>query len=208
MDIRLYSGTLTSYYTGEFEPEEILEEDNLKDTVEIYEQVLVWQSALLEELSPICKCNKWDETNKYVHCDYTDEMDLAALKLFIAYHEDKKPVPAKIKSTWKEDKVYRKMKKTKYPSIIKGEVFLPSDFDFQFTFANADNEISTFGSIYTLEKECEKLIDLLNIDKEKTKDYLEYTGDNLTDKAKIACIQIYQCVLFAKEHDTCIWIDC
>lgn len=208
MDIRLYSGTITSYYTGDFEPEETMEEDEIQDSMEILEQVMVWQTALLEELSTICTCEAWDETHKNVTCDYIDELDLASLKLFIAYNEDKKPIPSKIKSTWKEDKVYRKMKKTKFPSIVKGEVFLPFPFDFQFTFANADNEISTFGSIDTLEKECEKLLSLLNVDKEHMDDDLKETGDNLLDKAKVACIKIYQIVLFAKEYHTCIWLDC
>ena len=201
MDIRFYSGTMTMYFSGEFEEE-------LQEEAQVYSQVCLWQEALLEELSNLCDVETWNEKNKNFLCKYIDELDLASLKLCIAYYENKLSFPLKIKSTWKEDKIFRKLNKTKFPCIMKGEVFLPFSFDFQFTFSNVDEEPSLYGSIYTLQKECEKLFSILGFDRNQLESYLKNESQLPIDKARKALAQCDQVISHALTHHTCVWIDC
>lgn len=128
---------------------------DIKDT-------LVWQEALLEALKENeIMVSPWQENSTYHEAKEIDETCLASLALCAAYTEAKKPVPAKLKSVWDEDKVYTKAANSndsKYKQLLRSvDIFLPGDFSYNFEFADMNNEVMLFGSLDELISECQRL---------------------------------------------------
>lgn len=145
MNIEMSVSSFTNCYEGAV----------LKDT-------LNWQEALLEALKENeIIISEWQENSTFHEVKVIDETCLASLAVCAAYTEAKKPVPAKLKSVWDEDKVYTKAANSndsKYKQLLRSvDIFLPGDFPYNFEFIDMNEEVMLFGSLDELINECERL---------------------------------------------------
>lgn len=164
-----------------------------------------WQSALLEALSEIMPdLQPWSETNSETLNAEIDETELASLALLCAYTEAKKPVVKQLKSMWDEDKIYQKAindSQSKFKQILRSvDCFLPYDFDFNFEFADINQDEMLFGSVYELKNE----LDALNM---RTFSKNSESLNSVELMAKSAYDKLLQLCEFAITQQVILWIN-
>ena len=177
MGLDVYVGSLTRYYSGEWETivQRISRENNLKfqtirqhdpegsikDPNIIRPVVLQWRESLSAGLDDnISSPLEWDESPVAPY--FTDKPTwdcYASLLLWAAYseHADMQTPEACIEK-WDEDEAFNRSTaqdfRTDYPSLLRNtEVWLPSPFGFSFTAANVSGKSMTFASAYSLKDE-------------------------------------------------------
>lgn len=168
------------------------------------EDTLAWQSALIEVLKDNeVSIHAWQEASEEMIVKEIDETCLAALALCAAYTEAKKPLPAKLKGVWDEDKVFIKATNsndTKYKQLLRSvDIFLPDQFPYNFEFADPNEEVMLFGSLDELIEECERLNRIA---------FKEETSSNpVMVMAKEACMMYLEMAKLAKACDLPLFIN-
>lgn len=178
-----------------------LNENNEETTA----QIVIWQAALIEALSEIITDIKpWNETITERLVLEINEDHLASLALFCAYTDAKKPMVKQLKSMWDEDKIYQKAiadPQSKFKQILRSvDCFLPYEFDFNFEFADFNQEEMLFGSIYELKKELDNL-------HSKTFSKMSEMTNSVELMAKEAYDKLNQLCDFAITHQLILWIN-
>ena len=146
-----------------------------------------WQAALIDVLKENeIRIDGWQEDSSAFAVKEIDEECLAALALCAAYTEAKKPLPAKLKSVWDEDKIYSKAANSndsKYKQLLRSvDIFLPGNFPYNFEFADMNEEVMLFGSLDELIDQCLRL---------KRSAFKDETTVNQVSKMALEALNLY-----------------
>lgn len=181
MGLDIYVGSLTRYYSGQWETvvQRYAHENGLEakiirpgdshepdeDPDEIRTVVLQWRESLSLGLgNNISAPLDWDESPDSPYFTDKPAWDCyGSLVLWAAYSEHPDLIrPDHCVEDWSSDEPYLRSVhpdfKTKYPSLLRDtEFWLPSDFDFTFRAEDPPGNEAGFGSSYALVEELREL---------------------------------------------------
>lgn len=177
MGLDVYVGSLTRYFSGEWEtvvqrygreqgiPVQIVRthaepEDAIRDPERIRPMVLQWRDQLNAGLAANLRAPlDWDESPESSY--FTDKPawdGYGGMVLFAAHDEHPDiPLPATVPDGWAEHPAYQASTAeghaTRYPALLMPEAWLPCDFDFTFKAPLVEgNPISIGSSVMLLEE--------------------------------------------------------
>ena len=181
MGLDIYVGSLTRYYSGDWEtviqqyahetgtPLQVLRpnqtEEEIAEIETIRADVLQWRAGLSEGLKgQLSQPLDWDESESSPY--FTDKPawdGYSALLLWAAYleHPDLSR-PAKALDDWSNDKAFLRSTaddfKTSFPSLLLNtEIWLPVDFTFTFAADDIAGNTVGFGSAVSLRRELDEI---------------------------------------------------
>jgi hypothetical protein len=172
MAFDVYVGTLTRFYTRQWE--NVVQEQARREGMEyrmvyaggdseppeaevVLEAVNGWRRAMNQGLAPHgLGPIEWSEDDSQPY--FTDRPGwegYSGLLLWAAYAQTPgQPAPLVLPENWYEDSVYLEsmgQEKLRYASVLKANVWLPGDFDFQFKFpylvGDDDVTVASTGSL-------------------------------------------------------------
>ena len=158
-----------------------------------------WYEALTQACKEIEIDLSWNEASDQAVNQTIDEEALFALSLCAAYLDEGKEPPAKLKSTWDEDKTYlaaMKNKKAKFRYFYQDiDCLLPADFNFSFVFADINAEEMVYASLFEFERQQETI-----------QKQLTGKSNPCIDLAKQAILFYTELIQMAKSEKLPLWI--
>ena len=234
MALDIYVGSLTRYYTGEWETRAqcAAREMGLAHTVirsgsnnddapkpeDVYPAIIAWRDDMNQGLATeLTTALDWDESPNALYFTERPNWDAyGALLLWAAYseHSDLVP-PINPTSSWDNDAAYLRSNssgyKTNYPQILRGvEFWFPVDFSFTFKSVAPAGDEMVFGSSVELERELISLNDCTW--KSDLSDFTQWGSPScdpvtLQDAAKMAFAMIFELVRKANINNLIIKLD-
>ncbi len=237
MSLDIYAGTLTRYYSGNWETitekwakEQNIEyqiirineeEDVLTDPEEIQKEIIEWQKNLKKFLQPsINEECWWDENNeKEYDTDKPDWDCYGALILWALYLEQNKKYNKTVLEKdwdWSEDPLFKSSFSenyiSKFEQLTSGcELWIPVDFDFVFTYEDPAGDETPIGSCFELFRNLKEINEKTwQVSEQEIKKWRQEIDPNTNlfeDKAKFGFSIFFHLVQFSINHRVPLKLD-
>jgi hypothetical protein len=198
----VYVGTLTRFYRRDWEnvAQRMAREQGIRykmihaggepeappSAQQMHEAISAWQEFLSRALEPHnCGPIRWDEGDHMPY--FTDRPaweGYSALLVWAAHteHPDLE-MPAKVPQSWNDDPAYQRSIsqefKSRYTTILRPELWLPTQFPFCFESPTLVSEKGCIGSVFTLKEQLDRLWDETASKLEKAQEAVTGTSGTL-----------------------------